>query len=141
MKQRVCDSRIWITKFNNTTGRINTYYAGMARGEIWGFRVAGLFERKEDIMPSADHSWFTGIADNGGTFLPGDLKFKDLNGDDVIDKGTQTLDNTGDLTIIGNTTPRYQYGINLGANWAGFGISVFLQGVGKKDWYPARESA
>lgn len=44
------------------------------------------------------------------------------------------------LDIIGNSTPRYQYGINLGANWNGIGLSVFVQGVGKRDWYPMVES-
>jgi hypothetical protein len=33
--------------------------------------------------------------------------------------------------------PRFQYGLNLDFKWNGIGLSVFLQGVGKRDWYPA----
>ena len=44
-----------------------------------------------------------------------------------------TLDNPGDQVIIGNTTPRYLYGINLGASYKGFDLSVFMQGTGKRD--------
>lgn len=70
------------------------------------------------------------------------MKFLDLDGNGKIENGGErpTLDNHGDLDIIGNTTPRYQYGINLGANWNGIGLSVFVQGVGKRDWYPMVES-
>ena len=71
----------------------------------------------------------------------GDVKFKDLNDDKKITNGSNTLADHGDLTIIGNTTARYSYGINLGANWNGFGVSMFWQGVGKRDWYPAKESS
>jgi hypothetical protein len=52
-----------------------------------------------------------------------------------------TTADPGDLTVIGNETPRYCYGINLGFNWNGIGISTFWQGVGKKDWYPRYDSA
>jgi hypothetical protein len=77
----------------------------------------------------------------GGNFLfgPGDVKFKDLNGDGVIDAGNRIVENTegkpdyGDLKVIGNTTPRYQYGLRAGADYKGFDASVFLQGVGKRE--------
>jgi hypothetical protein len=70
---------------------------------------------------------------------PGDVKFKDLNGDGVIDDGNRLVENAdgkadyGDLQVIGNNTPRYQYGLRAGADWKGFDASVFLQGVGKRD--------
>lgn len=66
-------------------------------------------------------------------FGPGDVKFVDANGDGKLDKGTQTLDDHGDLVVIGNSTPRYEYGIRLGADYKGFDLSMFFQGVGKKD--------
>ena len=43
--------------------------------------------------------------------------------------------NPGDKKIIGNSTPRYHYGINLGADWKGFDLGIFFQGVGKRDLY------
>src|SRR3546814_5329300 len=46
----------------------------------------------------------------------------------------------GDRTILGNSLPRYSYGITAGANWNGFDLSVFFQGVGHQDWYPGNEA-
>lgn len=68
-------------------------------------------------------------------FGPGDVKFKDLNGDGEIDNGDGTVDNPGDRTIIGNSTPRYNYGLRFGADYKGFDFSIFFQGVGaRKIW-------
>ena len=69
------------------------------------------------------------------------MKFADLDKSGTGDNGQNTLDDHGDLKVIGNTTPRYQFGLNLSANWNGIGISAFFQGVGKRNWYPHRESA
>ena len=66
-------------------------------------------------------------------FGPGDVKFKDLNGDGEINNGTNTLADHGDLEVIGNSTPRYEYGFRLGADYKGFDFSVFFQGVGKRE--------
>src|SRR6185312_12972209 len=65
-------------------------------------------------------------------FGPGDVKFKDMNGDGVIDNGSALLADHGDLTVIGNSTPRYEYGFRLGADYKGFDISAFFQGVGSR---------
>ena len=65
-------------------------------------------------------------------FGPGDVKFKDLNGDGEINNGKGTLDDHGDLEIIGNSNPRYEYGFRIGADYKGFDISAFFQGVGSR---------
>ena len=65
-------------------------------------------------------------------FGPGDVKFKDLNGDGEIDNGDGTIDNPGDMKIIGNSTPRYNYGLRLGADFKGFDFSIFFQGTGQR---------
>ena len=76
--------------------------------------------------------------DKGFTYGPGDIKFVDQNGDGVIDWGDGTVENHGDLVKIGNTTPRWQYSFRLGAEWKGFDIDLFFQGVGKRDmWSPS----
>lgn len=68
-------------------------------------------------------------------FGPGDVKFKDLNGDGEINNGKGTLADHGDLEMIGNSNPRYEYGFRLGADYKGFDISAFFQGVGsRKIW-------
>ena len=61
-----------------------------------------------------------------------DVKFVDLNEDGEIDAGSRLLDDHGDLEIIGNSTPRYEYGLRLGADYKGVDLSVFLQGVGSR---------
>ncbi|MDR3287538.1 MAG: SusC/RagA family TonB-linked outer membrane protein [Prevotellaceae bacterium] len=77
-----------------------------------------------------------------GTFYfgPGDVKYRDLDGDGDIYYGTGYLpidasdktNNIGDLSVIGNNTPRMEYGIRLGADWKGFDFSIFIQGIGKR---------
>ena len=59
--------------------------------------------------------------------------FTDLNGDNIINTGANTLDDPGDRQIIGNSTPRFRFGLNLGAEWRGLDFSMFWQGVAKRD--------
>ncbi len=66
---------------------------------------------------------------------PGDVKYKDLNGDGVIDGGKGTLEDHGDLKVIGNTMPRYEYSFHIGGAYKGFDIDLFFQGVGKRDMW------
>ena len=61
--------------------------------------------------------------------------YADLNGDGKVDNGGNTLANHGDLSIIGNSSPRYNYSITLDAAWKGFDFSVMLQGIGKRDFF------
>jgi hypothetical protein len=58
-----------------------------------------------------------------------------LNGDNRITKGL-TKDDPKDLSIIGNNSPRFRYGFNLAGDWNNFDFSIFLQGIGKRDYYP-----
>ena len=52
-----------------------------------------------------------------------------------INSGAETLDDHGDLKVIGNETPRLFYGIDLNASYKGFDIRAFFQGVGKRDFF------
>lgn len=125
-----------ITKWDNDTKLLNSYYSGETYGDIWGFETDRLFT-KNDF--NTDGSYATGVASQvglqSGNFIygPGDIKFKDLDKSGVIDAGKQTADDHGDLKVIGNTTPRYQYSFRLGGSWKGFDIDAFFQGVGKRD--------
>lgn len=71
---------------------------------------------------------------------PGDMKYKDLTGDDKITEGTRTLDDHGDLTVIGNSTPRYKIGIQAGFNWKGFNFNMMWEGRLKRDYHPGIRS-
>ena len=124
-----------IVTWDNDTKLLNSNYSGKRYGDIWGFETDRYFT-KEDF--NADGTYATGIATQKGlqqgTFVygPGDVKFKDLDGSGVIDGGKGTADEHGDLKVIGNFTPRYQYGFRLGGEYKGFDIDVFFQGVGQR---------
>lgn len=128
-----------IDQFNNPTQRLTDYYAGQKVGEIWGYETAGYFTSEEDVKNSPKQSLFK--ASNTGQWLPGDIKFRDLNGDGVINNGDNTVGNPGDRRIIGNSTPRYTYGAMLNADWNNFFFSAFFQGVGHQDWWPGAEAS
>lgn len=146
VKASVWDATSKITKYTSTTNTLPTiyathYYEGMTIGEIWGYEADGFFQSKEDVLNSPSQSYFANYKSAGTVWEAGDLKFKDLNDDKYINPGNGTLSNHGDLKVIGNTTPRYCYSFSLSGNWNGIGLSMFWQGVGKRDWYPARESS
>jgi len=129
----------YVTKYNNPLGLINTYYKGMKVGDMWGYVTEGFFTSAEDIANHADQTLI--YASSGNQALPGDLKFKDLNGDGVISPGSGTLTDPGDKKVIGNTQARFPFGLNLSTDWNNFFFSVFFQGVGKKDWYPGTDAS
>ena len=132
----------YITKFDNPTGNLSTYYEGMRYGEIWGYTTDGFFASDEEAANyPVDQSPVCSIiyGSTGGELglRAGDLKYVDLDGDGVIGQGANTKDNPGDRRVIGNSQPRYQYGATFTFNWFGFDFSMFLQGVGRQDWYPS----
>lgn len=131
----IADSRTFITKFDNPNGNLSDWYEGCEVGEMWGLTTLGFFKDEEDIKNHADQTPVTSYPGTPPT-APGDLKFADLDGDGIINSGAWTLEDHGDYTVIGNSRSRYTYGISLNADWNSFDFSVFLQGVGKKDYYP-----
>jgi len=143
IKGMLWDNRSWVTKFNNRDKLLSmTYYEGMEIGEIWGYSVGGLFKDQDDINNYTANVDQSRIIVSGSNILkPGDMKFLDLDGDGEISTGANTADNPGDRKIIGNSSIRMQYGFNVNASWNNFGFSAFFQGVGKRNWYPAKESA
>ena len=124
---------------NAATKLLSSYYPGQTLGEIWGYVVDGYYT-VDDFVDTSSWQLKEGVTSiNGYNVRPGDVKFKNLRDDDtstnVITSGDNTFDNPGDCKVIGNTTPRYQYGINLGMNYAGFDLNVILQGTGKRDYW------
>ncbi|WP_158712682.1 TonB-dependent receptor [Parabacteroides pacaensis] len=95
---------------------------GYPINSIYGLEATG-FISKDDYNADGTYKYATQF----GAFALGDIKYKNQNGDDVI--------NNEDEVIIGNTVPRFTYGLNLNAGWKGFDFSMFWQGVGKVDGY------
>ncbi|MBJ7879819.1 SusC/RagA family TonB-linked outer membrane protein [Gelidibacter salicanalis] len=117
-----------VTKFRNPNNLLNNYREGEYVGEIWGYETVGLYQNQAEIDNGADQSTLY-----GGVWFPGDVQYKDLNGDGKIDRGQVTSDNPGDLTVIGNSTPRYLYSLNAGFDYKGMDFSMFWQGIGKRE--------
>lgn len=141
------DSKIKVKKWNNAnkiighTNDVSYAYEGQTWGDIWGFETDRYFTEDDFESRNADGSWVykKGIADQTGiqtgnfVYGPGDIKFKDLNHDGKIDGGKGTLEDHGDLKVIGNTLPRYEYSFHIGGTFKGFDLDLFFQGVGKRD--------
>lgn len=129
------DATTKVTKWNDDSRLLNSYYSGMNYGDIWGFETERYFTENDF---NSDGSYKEGIASQEGLeqgdfhYGPGDIKFKDLDNDGVIDGGKGTAENHGDLKVIGNYLPRYEYSFHLGTAWRGFDIDCFFQGVGKR---------
>ena len=137
-----------ITRFSNKEGLLNTYYEGQQLGEIWGYHYDGFFKTTEEAQ-----AWAAEVNQDQinvrrvqaptaelRMLQAGDIKILDLNGDGIINQGLNTLDDPGDRTIIGNSQPRYSFGLTLGASWNGIDVSAFFQGIGRQHWYPNLES-
>ena len=135
----ISDYKSVITEWNANSGNLLTSnYKGKTIGEIWGFETDRYFTSAEDVASSPSQ---VGLQTGNFVFGPGDIKYRDLNGDNVINAGKSTLQDHGDLKVIGNTTPRYQYSIRVGGAWKGIDVDIYLQGIGKRQlWATGNEA-
>jgi TonB-linked SusC/RagA family outer membrane protein len=155
----ISDAITTITEYGK--GRITgNWYNGKTYGEIWGYHTDRLYQLDDFELDASGNLQLITLDASAGPlnagkkayklkgenpvyqaylqsgnfyFGPGDVKFKDLDGDGQISTGDDTVENPGDRRVIGNTTPRYEYGFRLGADYKGFDFSVFFQGVGKRN--------
>jgi TonB-linked SusC/RagA family outer membrane protein len=139
------NSESHITKFDNPSKLLGDSYVGQRIGDIWGYTVDGYFESDDaaknyDVNQDYVNSRRRSSPGDGHNLQAGDLKFVDLDGNKIINNGKNTLADHGDLRILGNRLPRFPFGITAAGSWNGFSLSVFLQGVGRQDWYPGNET-
>ena len=101
-------------------GQVTKTEAGHPLNSYYGYQMAGIYQTQAEIdgyLTGAPHS----------DIKPGYIKFKDLNGDGII--------NDKDRTYIGNPNPRMTYGLNLTLSYKAFDFSMFVQGVqGVERW-------
>lgn len=132
------DYKSKITKYSNNEGKLlsQNYYEGKTLGEIWGY-VSDGFYTIDDFDGPGTWQLKDGVASlDGYNPRPGDEKFVNLNDDrgtNEINSGLNTVDSPGDQKVIGNSTPRYNFGVNLGVSYKGFSLSAILQGTAKRD--------
>ncbi|NDV84383.1 TonB-dependent receptor [Bacteroides sp. 51] len=117
----------------NSTNSIDSYMAGRKMGEIWGLETVGIAKTDAEMQAHLDK--VGGQAAFGNKWAAGDIMYADLDGKPGITEGARTLDDHGDLKVIGNSTPRYFFGIDLSADWKGFDMRCFFQGVMKRDYF------
>lgn len=131
------DATSQVTQYdvNSKTDPSNKWYKGKMVGEIWGYRADGLIQTKEEA--DAYNKTYDLSEISGKPWAPGDVKYRDLDGNKKINYGANTTEDMGDKTVIGNTTPRYQYTVNGSISWKGVTVSAMFQGVGKRDWSPS----
>ena len=132
------DAKTIVTSYpsnaTNTIG-LNKYVEGREIGEIWGLQTIGIAKSEEEMQAHLSSLPKGGQEAIGSKWSAGDIMYRDLNGDGKISKGASTLDDHGDLKVIGNSTPRYFFGIDLNADWKGFDVRLFFQGVMKRDYW------
>jgi TonB-linked SusC/RagA family outer membrane protein len=135
VKLLLSDSQTEITDYPNETGNLSTYRTGMMVGEIWGYETIGIAKSKEEMdshLASLPNGGQNAIGNN---WTAGDIMYRDLNEDGKIDNGSNTESDHGDLSIIGNRTPRYLFGLDLNLDYKGFDFRAFFQGMMKRDYF------
>lgn len=107
-------SNVIIRGFQNNGSAEARTLVGYPIGSFYGYVVEGIYQSYADILKSP-------IASSIGQYRPGDLKFKDINGDGVI--------NSDDRTVIGNPSPKFTYGASASVDYKGLSLSVDVNGV------------
>lgn len=137
----IADSRTEVTEYPNPDKQLKDgdkkelYWKGKMLGEIWGYKTVGIARTDEEMaawIAQHDQSKLKGGGNN--IWKAGDIMYANLDGDPAIEGGSTATD-PKDLTIIGNNTPRYRFGLNLALDYKGFDFSIMFQGVAKRDYW------
>lgn len=118
----------------NSGGR-TLLYDNMKVGEIWGYHTGGILQEADFEQKNPNGSWeFNGPYQGriNANLYPGYLWYRDLNGDGKVDNGNRLADDSGDLRVIGNETPRYKFGFTGNVQYKGFDLDFLFQGVLKR---------
>lgn len=110
----------YVTNTNNSQAQFLTK-VGQPVGMITGYIAQGLFQNYKDIITHANQTSNDTVTvdPNTGTWV-GDIKFKDVNGDHVVDQK--------DRVILGNPWPKYTFGFNNFFSYKNFDLNIFIAG-------------
>lgn len=108
--------------YGQWTDVISMTQEGESLYEFYGFQTDGIYTSLEDIQnsPKAEKYPENGVFDHNNTVWVGDIKFKDINGDGVI--------NENDRTSLGSPLPKFTFGFNNTFRWKNFDLSLFITG-------------
>lgn len=128
----LADSRSQIKRYPNESKKIGdkTYYEGQYLGEIWGYTTLGIAKTGEEM-----NTHLAKVNQNalGSEWAAGDIMYADLDGNGEINEGKNVVGDSGDKRVIGNNTPRYNFGLILDGAWKNFDVQLFFQGTMKRD--------
>ncbi len=128
------DAQTVITNYpGNPTNSIDNYFNNSKIGDIWGFETLGIAKTQEEMDAHLAAVGGSGQNALGNEWGAGDIMYANIDGVDGITRGEETAQNSGDMRVIGNSTPRYQFGLDLYADWKGFDVRAFFQGVMKRE--------
>ncbi|HEY5918265.1 MAG TPA: SusC/RagA family TonB-linked outer membrane protein, partial [Chryseolinea sp.] len=113
--------------YGRSSSEISRTYEGNPIGTFYGWRTNGLYQTQGEIESDPNIAKDTRRTD--GLIQPGDVRFLDLNGDQVIDDK--------DRTIIGSPIPKITYGLNASIGYKGVDLNLFFLGVANIDIYNA----
>ena len=119
-----------VTKYDTPDGALGDYFPNKKLGDIWGYQVEGIAKNDQEMADWLSHSSQSALGKNWGG---GDLMYKDLDKSGSVNNGGNSIYDTGDLSVIGNGTPRYAFGLNTGITWKFIDLSLFFQGIGRRE--------
>lgn len=113
--------------YGRSDQEVTRTYEGNPYGTFYGWVTDGLYQNQNEI--DTDPNLTNDPRRTDGLIQPGDVRFVDINGDNLID--------SDDRTIIGNPQPKITYGLNANLAYKGFDLTLFFLGVGGVDIYNA----
>lgn len=132
-----------VVRFDGNPNKLlSSLYAGKTMGEIWGYNSLGILQEDDFITDENGKQILQGASqsDLGSTWYPGDLRFEDYGGkegddehrssvgaDGKVSTGQNTIYNPGDRKVIGNSTPRFRFGLNGNVSWKNISLGIFFQ--------------
>ncbi len=141
IRLNISDARTKVVKYPNPTGLLSSYVEGTYLNNYYGYTTIGIAKTDEEMQAHLASLPNGGQSALFATWTAGDIMYKDINGDGKISSGNNTIYDMGDKKLIGNSTPRFRTGINIDMAWKGIDLSMFWQGVLKRDYFPEDKSS
>ncbi|GAA4317772.1 TonB-dependent receptor [Mucilaginibacter gynuensis] len=125
---------------NNLIGLgLNGTPLGYSTNSYFGYVFDGIIQNEQELAAYRARFPQEGIIQS--EVKVGDAKYQDLDGDGRLSVLGDGSPGKGDARYLGNTNPRYNFGLNLGASYKGFDFSTFIQGVGQRTMFLEGEAS
>lgn len=112
---------------NGMVGNGSDLFIGYPMQMYYGYLTDGVFQDQADIDAWFEHTNQSAMGSNKAQTKPGDIRYKDISGPDGVPDGK--VDATYDRVYLGSQIPKYTFGLSFNAEYKGFDLNLFLQGV------------